>query len=465
MAFLDVGEVDRYGVFNAWMVENYEEMSPFDFYREIFPLGLLQRRGAYNDGKYCAIAVVVPRAGKVRRYSITDELDNLEKILLSDNFCIISPVTYAGKSRKQCNSRQLTAIQIDLDGVYIRDGFPYGLANIFHQAKNGFIPQPTYCCCSGNNVHLYYLLKEPLRMFPKVIESLNKFRTQFIGQKIYNGDVTTLHKEPQVESATQGMRAVGSVCKDPSRRVRAYRTGGPVSVDELNGYVDEANQIRPAHPTMTIEQAREKYPKWYARINGECDRKPWHYSRAMFDWWVRELEEKSEPGHRYWGIVCLAVYAQKCDISEEELCETAFSLVDLLDAKTVDEKNHFTRQDVMKALECFHLPRLKMTRESVERLSGISIPQRKRNGRKQIEHLKYMRGIKKLRSELGEDVQGGRPNKRQLVVDYLKEHPNANQTEIANGLGISRATVNKHRKTIEKWEYEPAQQLSLFDVL
>ena len=462
VVFLDAGMSDRYAIFNKWMVENYgDAVSPVDFYRELFPSGLLQAKGVYGDGKYCAIAVSVPRTGKPRRYSITDGLDNLERIVNTDDFTIISPVTYAGKSRKQSNSRQLVAVQVDMDGVYIRDGFPYGLANIFHQAKNGLIPQPTYCCCSGNNVHLYYLLDEPLRMFPKVIESLNRFRTQFIGQKLYNGDITTLYKEPQIESATQGMRAVGSICKDAGKRVLAYRTGERISIEELNKYVSDENRIRPARPTMTIEEAKAKYPRWYARVNGQHSRKPWYNSRALFDWWVRELKEKSEPGHRYWGIVCLACISQKANISEDELYETAFSLVDVLDAKTIDEKNHFTHQDVMKALECYHQPRLMMKRESIERLSGISIPPNKRNGRKRADHLKYMRGIKKLRAELGENVLGGRPDKRQLIVDYLKEHPDANQTEIAKGLGISRTTVNKHRRTIQAYEYKQTEQLSL----
>ena len=179
------------------------------------------------------------------------------------------------------------------------------------------------------------------------------------------------------------------------------------------------------------------------------------------------MEAKSEPGHRYWGIVCLAVYAQKCNISEEELYETAFSLVDALDAKTIDEKNHFTRQDVVKALECFHQPRMKMTRASVERLSGIPIEPRKRNGRKQADHLMLVRSMNQIKAtKLGEKhLLGGRPSKRQLIVDYLKEHPDANQTEIAEGLGISRTTVNKHRRTIQEHEYRQCEQPSLFDCI
>ena len=69
-------------------------------------------------------------------------------------------------------------------------------------------------------------------------------------------------------------------------------------------------------------------------------------------------------------------------------------------------------------------------------------------------------------TKLGEKhLLGGRPSKRQLIVDYLKEHPDANQTEIAEGLGISRTTVNKHRRTIQEHEYRQCEQPSLFDCI
>lgn len=443
-----IGTVDRYDVFNNLLAESYPEVPAMEFYRDLFG-DYLQHKGVYNDGTYCGIAVSISKSGKVKRYSLTHELDNLESILATDDFVIISPVSYCGKDRKQEHARQLFAVQVDADGVYTRDGIPYGLMNIFHQAKMGLIPQPTYVATSGNNIHLYYLLDEPLRLFPSVITSLNKFRTQFIGQKIYNGDITTLYDNEQIESATQGMRAIGTVCKDGIRRVKAYKTGERISVDELNQYVDSENRIKPAKPTMTIEEAMEKYPNWYARITGKYSRKHWYYNRAMYDNFVSRIRNEVEPGHRYWSLVCLCSYSQKCNISEEELFETAFSLVDELDAKTVDENNHFTVQDVTKALEAFYQPRIMMTRESVERLSGIKIQPQKRNGRKQSEHLKLARGIKALKISIGEDCQGGRSSKRKQILEYVREHRNENQTQVAKGLGISRQCVNSHWKSIQ----------------
>ena len=477
-----ISSSERYDIFNSLLGKEYVETSPMEFYRELFPIGCLQSQGVYNDGKYCAIAIAISNDddGKIKRRSITDGLECLNELLSSDDFTIISPVSYAGKTRSQKNARELYAIQVDMDGVYIRDGIPYGLTSLFKQAKNGFIPQPTYCCVSGSNLHLYYFLDEPIRLFPSVIESLNKFRDEFIGWNLYNADITTLHDSPQVESVTQGMRAIGTICKNGLQRVRAYKTGERVSVDELNKYVKEENHIKLVFPKMTIDEAKQKYPEWYERINSERETNDgWHYSRAMYDHWVNELKTKCNPGHRYYGIMTLTVYAQKCGISENELFNTAMSLVETLDAKTTDPENHFTKQDVLKALEYYNHPHIKMTKRSVERLSGIKInPKTKRRPKGERldlqTHVAYMREVKRLKmifEPKNKRIKGGRPNKRQLIVDYLKENPTANNSEIAKGLGISRTTVIKYRNGINENEYisqnieeNDLEQPTLFDI-
>lgn len=44
--------------------------------------------------------------------------------------------------------------------------------------------------------------------------------------------------------------------------------------------------------------------------------------------------------------------------------------------------------------------------------------------------------------------KNGRPSKRDLVVNYVKENPNATVTEIAKALNISRTTVYKYRNIV-----------------
>ena len=65
-----------------------EPVTPFEFYREIFPVGSFERKGHYEDAKGNGIAVTVPpkaagialeikEEGKAKRYTITDELSEL----------------------------------------------------------------------------------------------------------------------------------------------------------------------------------------------------------------------------------------------------------------------------------------------------------------------------------------------------------------------------------------------------
>ena len=64
-------------------------------------------------------------------------------------------------------------------------------------------------------------------------------------------------------------------------------------------------------------------------------------------------------------------------------------------------------------------------------------------------HLKLARGQLAILREL-EEVKEGRPKgsgtKEDLVKEYIKDNPNANPTEIARNLGISRPTVYKYLK-------------------
>ena len=85
-------------VTEEYLAARFPEVSAPEFYRELFPSGSLEKRGEYVEGKYCAIAV---RVGEDRayRYSITDDLETVSELIQTDDFCIMSPVTYADEVR------------------------------------------------------------------------------------------------------------------------------------------------------------------------------------------------------------------------------------------------------------------------------------------------------------------------------------------------------------------------------
>lgn len=83
-----------------YLIENFNEIDPIDFYRDIFPKGELQEKGVYKKGKYNGILVEVTSEkgkdgrNKIFRYTVTDDLDNIKQVISRDNlFNIFQLVT------------------------------------------------------------------------------------------------------------------------------------------------------------------------------------------------------------------------------------------------------------------------------------------------------------------------------------------------------------------------------------
>lgn len=458
-----------------WLSANYEESGFRDFYRFLFPFGSFEERGRQVDGMYNGIAVQISPSGEVKRFIVTDEHDAIEGMVGSSDFCIMSPVSYAGKSQRQSMARFLFAVVFDLDGIRVRDGSPVGLIDLMHQTTldNAYaIPTPTYIVASGTGAHLYYILDEPIPLFKNVINQLGRLRRDLC-TKIWNSSVTELSQNIQFESVTQGFRMVGSLAKDGETRVRAFRTGDRISIDTLNGYCAVANRVTELRRKgkTRIEDAKDKYPEWYQRriIDGQPSGS-WLAKRDLYDWWKRKIEEGAVDGHRYFCVMALAIFARKSEcrlrtadekreeketgkkmvlppVSLEELERDAYGLIELLDSRSIDpNRNPFTAADVAKALEAYSAEYQTFPRQSIEALSGIEVPANKRNGRPRAAHMAYLNGMNAVRRSLGEDLGAGRPSKEELVRDYAAAHPNKSNREIASDLGISRNTVNRWRE-------------------
>ena len=153
-------------------LEHYcEEITPREFYRKIFPEGELDVKGEFNKGKYIGVALSIAQK-KICRYSVTDDLDIIDELCGSDDFCIMSPISYAGKSRESKNARFLYALAFDLDGIRMREleGWPSGMVNLFYQfdgnGPSNYLPKPTMIVYSGGGLHLYYVFEKAIPCFP-----------------------------------------------------------------------------------------------------------------------------------------------------------------------------------------------------------------------------------------------------------------------------------------------------------
>lgn len=423
----------------SWLEESYSEVDPLLFYRDLFPLGYLDKKGLMTKGKYCSIAVQID-GRKAYRYTITDELDNLDELLRSDLFTVISPCSYAGKTQRGDMMREVFAFAVDLDNTIFEDGKPVGIMSLFSQIERAeILPRPTYIVASSpKNAHLYYMFEEPIKAFAANKESLAAYKT-WLTKTMWNKYVTNDYDRVQQEPISQAMRCVGSVCKNPQDgRVRAFLTGDKVSIDYLNKFSPDNAQIELSTTTKSkrYEDARPR-PRFYS--------KP-----ALYDWWLRQMRTGAAVGRRYFCCLCAAIFAQKAGIPQERLEQDMIDLVPHLDSLSVSNDNRFTLDDALKAIQAFDNPRyLFMRRSTLERLSGIEIPPNKRNGRKQADHLARIRKLQEFDypNDSWRNTKGA-PTKKELVQNFIKNHPDMSNSKIALELGVSRPTVIKWRKSL-----------------
>ena len=142
----------------------YTEISEVNFYRDIFPVGSFEQKGIYEKGKYNGIAVAIEKGGKqAKRMTVTDDLNAINDMVQTDAFCIMSPISYAGKSRHAENARYMYALTIDLDGIYTMQQWQFFIRQIErgHEMLSFVwgLPKPTYLVSSGTGLHIYYVFE------------------------------------------------------------------------------------------------------------------------------------------------------------------------------------------------------------------------------------------------------------------------------------------------------------------
>lgn len=443
--------IEDNNILTNYLYTYYDEVEPIEFYRDIFNHDL-QEKGNFEQGRYNGIAVEVTKEkkedgkNKILRHTITDDLEKINEMIQRDNFCLMSPISYVGKSRNSDNARVLYALTIDLDGVIIlEDGRPQGIIDLFHQIeKIHRIPLPTYIVSSGTGLHLYYVFKKPILLYKNVVEQLQKYKHR-LTDIIWQGYITKLEDNVQFESLFQGFRVVGTITKRGTR-ARAFLTGEKVDFDYMNEFVSDEYKVTDINykSKLSLAAAKEKYPEWYEkRIVKKQAPNTWHSNRAVYDWWKKKILEGGKVGHRYYCLMCLSVYARKCGIDEKELEKDAFSLMDFLDDISDNDDNRFTEGDVLDSLQAFQDKYITFPIDAISRLTDIRIDKNKRNYRKREQHLIIARAMKVLKKSIGEEVKDGRPNKRDLIKQWREQHPDGTKAECIRDTGISKPTVYK----------------------
>lgn len=424
----------------------FDEVHYLDFYRDIFPEGSFEERGVYEDGKYNGIAVTIAKGSKrAKRLTVTDDLDVITDMAVSDDFCLMSPISYVGKSRKSSNARFMYAMTIDLDGLESLTQWQQLMDQIDREPGvlvGGWgLPRPTYLISSGTGLHLYYVFEKPIPMFKNIVEQLERLKKRLTWQAWTQG-ASSLYDKVQYESLFQGFRVVGTITKDGGR-CRAFSVGKKVTVEYLNQFVpDEYRATSFVYKSdLRLEDAKMKYPEWYQRrVVEKRPKNTWTCKRALYDWWIGKIYEGADQGHRYWCIMTLATYARKCDVPRETLENDAYGLIPFMNTKG----DAFTEDDVLHALEAYTDSYITYPIDTIVTRTGIPIEKNKRNGRKRADHVRLMNFVREeLNGNRDWRNKDGRPSKQAIVEEWQCQNPDGTKKQCKEQTGLSYPTIRK----------------------
>lgn len=479
----DVWQFDKPKWVDELGSKGYKGVSAIDFYDDIFGEDLEVSRVPedYQSGEYAAIVIErepqfytngLPKLNKKghqeyrgKRYTVTQGNQELyELINRSENFCMMSPISYAGKSRTIENARYLYAMCIEVDYIEPK----HGIAELIYSWEREYkpIPKPTYIVCSGNGLHIYYVFEKPIPLWKNVYISLNEAK-KYLTSRIWTQFVTTAYNRIEYESLNQPFRCVGSITKNGSYTM-AFEVGEKVTIEYMNKFLLTEKKIERFYKTScTIEQAKNLYPEWYQRriIEGK-DRGHYNRYKPIYYNWIEKILEGAEVGKRYNCLENLCSLAVQCQIEPEQVESDCRKIAEKFDELTTSEDNHFTEYDVLCALKTYYLASEKAYRRRIEFISnktGIPLIPNNRNGRKQSDHLQAeywingkgrpevntCRQNRELALKFMRDNQliNGRPKgsgtAQDKVIKWQKEHPNGKKADCIRDTGLSKKTVYK----------------------
>lgn len=450
------------------------EVSAMEVYTDMFKLGEgeIQCNGE-EAGLYKTNPIGYWRNGTGKghyRIMFDDTFEETLKELQEADFAILNGITYFGRKNVQEHANKMFAMIFDLDGVtdetlnaFLSGAF---VGNVY--------PIPNYIALSGHGIHLYYIFEYGIPLYPNIKMQLKAFKYA-LTEKVWNPN-TSKDKKKQFQGINQGFRVIGGKTKVEGVRVRAFRINEhPFCLQQLNQYIPEESRVDESRlykeSKLSLEEAKKKFPRWYEdKVVNKQPRRYWTCHEALYKWWLEKIKADATFHHRYFAIMCLAIYGVKCGIDKKKVNADAMGLIPAFN--NINPNEPFTENDCLSALECYDKRYCTFPIADIEKLSGISIPKNKRNGRKRMEHLQADTWTKwtnekkqrpiinpcKLNRQLALQFMRangeikGRPTKEQLVIDYLMQHPNDNVSSVANSLNVSRNTVYKYKKLLEKQE-------------
>lgn len=475
--------------------KEYEELSPLEYYRLMFPEGSFQKPNESN-GDYKPNGIIQYRCKDEEKntmhiHVINDDLQSIKDCVENKgrykdhDFVIISGCAYIGRQKTNKNVRMCHAIIIDIDAVDKSK-----LSCILGMGDAGLVPIPTAIVVSGNGVHVVYMLDKPIPTYSTKATILANLKAM-LTRKLWNAN-TSFDPNVQYQGIVQGYRAVGTLTKK-GHLTRAFLTGKKVKIEDLIDAIKEIDVVPFLKPNKKLpngtvshklysqrlkecmsqkdfsekmleelgyydfhtplSEAKSLWPDWYNRIIVQ-KQKPRHYKAGvgLYNWWLGKINSKENVhiGNRRNCLYCLAAFAQKCDVDESVFLNDINSLLPLYESMAVNNETKFTQGDVNSVLDSYRNTDLtRMTKKRMQMITGIKFPEKdsSKERKKRNEHLKECRDIRDANYTDGTHWYdgGGRPSKEEIVKQYISSHPEVKSiSKIAKECGVSRPTVYKY---------------------
>lgn len=503
-----------YKVKNEILGGFFPKVNQMEFYREIFPKGMLQTRpskyapvgggatpdGIFDDQKGKANGVIYydsigsDGGWVVKRIDFFDSLDEIKGCKNNPN-TYITPMSYIGHRRKKMNECDIYALAIDFDGVnepakleFICNCFVKREPNGWWWWQSKLSTPPTFIVNSGHGLHLYWCFEEPIHLTRSVQKQLTQLKIALM-YRYWSEDFTDLYKAIQYQPIHQTFRAVGTPSKLGARYpVTAFKVGGRTTPQKLADSLPKGNNaeelpkdwVFTTEPNLSaLENAMKKYPNW--EPNKGC-KNTYTLSPRVFEWWYKKVWDKAKCGGRFFALESVGLYAVKCGIPHDEAIRYMKALFDHL--STIQDNTHKELEekdwkDAIKVLK-MHPSEVNINMDVLKHKTCIEIERNRRNHRPQAYHLEEARAIRDIRQkrEGREDwrMGNGRPKgsankeyqKLQVIIDYLKRNPfNTGTNVIARETGLSKHTVIKWKDKALAYikENGGAYQMTLDDFL
>lgn len=411
---------------------------------------------------------------KVHKVDV-DEID--EYLHLND--VALSPCLFWSNWRRKDLLNYVGAFVLDIDKLR-----PMHLQRFFKLFEEGRLLTPTFIANSGSGVHFYYVLDKMLK-----VDSVNNGANNLIAEEIYNRLYADVIKKEHWRDAQrhwlgQDYRVVNSRTK-LNLVSQIFKIGEVYPVEELIEYYDikqvkrkkrYASKAQIDYATNIAKDLKIEVPDFedYAatsefiktfkdeaykvrvtrrELREQKEKKTKKKKQKKTRSWYRDtlayMHDNTRAGYRFSSMKALAVIARVESVTREKFVADIKELAAYWGTKDWNGDN-FNQRNV-EAIFRFFDQKYKAKPETLEEWLGYEFKRIgvKRNDRSREVHLKLARNQLRMLREIGE-TSVGRPldsgTKKELVKKYIKKHPEASVTEIANALGVSRTTVYKWKK-------------------